>query len=208
MIGLHVEHSLNVAYGPAVVHPHISHTARHLRTDAEQYVSVFHHAVPYHNVFSGLVQSPGILVTTSLDHHSVISLVEMAVLDQQIACHIDVDAVVVVPVGIHIQSAHHSFVAHIEVDGPERTFAYLEVFEHDVLAAIQLYQMGAHIAFRQIRQSSFFHGCQFRTPAIEFTRCILMSLWSFEPHLPQVHLRCQRSCARNLDVLAFEIKGE
>ena len=64
--------------------------------------------------------------------------------------------------------------------------------------------MGSHIAFRQIRQSSFFHGCQFRTPAIKFTRCILMSLWSFEPHLPQVHLRCQRSCARNLDVLAFE----
>ena len=167
-------------------------------------MSVFHHAVPDHNVLSGLVQSPSVLITTCLDDHGVIPLVEVAVLDQQIAGHIDVDAVVVVSMRIDIKAAHHTLVTHIEVDGPERALAYLEVLEYDVLAAIQLYQMGPHVAFRQIGQSSFFDGRQLRAPAIEFTCCILMSLRSLEPHLPQVHLRCQCTCARNLDVLAFE----
>ena len=80
-------------------------------------------------VFARGVQTPCVAVAARLDDHSVVALIERAILDEEIARHLQVDAVIVVSMGPYVQVAGDAVVAQVDVNRPERTFANAESVE-------------------------------------------------------------------------------
>ena len=84
------------------MHVHVAYAPRHLASDSKKDVPVHDRAVPDFDVFARAREPPRIPVAPRFDDHSIVSLVETAVLDEDVFRHLDVDTVVVVPVGVDI----------------------------------------------------------------------------------------------------------
>ena len=122
----------------AVVHVDIPHSARHLAADAQQDVSLADGTVADHDVLARRIQPPRIPVAPRLDDDGIVTLVKGAALHEEVAAHLEVYPVVIVPMRLHVEVAHDAAVAQVEVDGPERALAYLESVEQDVVATVEV----------------------------------------------------------------------
>ena len=103
-----------------MIHQYFAHSAAHLAANAQETMSLDNRAVSYHHIFSGFAYAPCVPVASRLDDDGIIALVKLAVLNQHVARHFEVDAVVVVVMGIYIQVARNATVAKEQVDSPER----------------------------------------------------------------------------------------
>ena len=157
LVRLHVEEAERLALQNAVVHPDVAHAARHLAADPQEDVSVHDRAVPDLDVFARGAQAPRILVAPRLDDHRVIALVEAAILDEDVFRHLDVDAVVVVSVGVDVETAHNRAVAKKKVYRPERRLADPEALEPDIPAAVELDEMRPYVRLGDFRQVALVH---------------------------------------------------
>ena len=88
---------------PAIQHIHIFDTARQLRTDGKQLMSVFYITIADNQITGRLFQAPCIVVATRFYGNCIVALIEYTILHQRIFSHFRVVAIVVVSVRIHIQ---------------------------------------------------------------------------------------------------------
>ena len=138
MIGLDIkETGYNSVYF-TVVHPHIAHTARDFRPDTQQGMSVGYYTITDNNILRGTIETPSIGVAPAFNDNSIVSLIEVAVLHQNVPCHVDVYSVVVVTMRTDVQSTHDTILAHIYMYGPEGALTNGEVLQNNILAAVQL----------------------------------------------------------------------
>ena len=119
-------------------------------------MSFYDVAVAYHNILTWGIQPPGILVAPGFDDNCIISLIELTIFYQEVAAHFQIDTVVIVPVGIYVQIANNTAIAHIQVNRPKGAFTNLELIEQDVLTSVEVYQVWAKIIF-SFRHLSFYH---------------------------------------------------
>ena len=110
-------------------------------------MSFYDVAVAYHNILARGIQSPGILVTSGFNDNCIISLIKLAIFYQEVPAHFQIDAIVIVSVGIYVQIANNTAIAHIQVYGPKGAFTNLELIEQDVLTSVEVYQVRAKIIF-------------------------------------------------------------
>ena len=203
VVRLDVEQPIDLVAGMAVVHVHPADAAGHRAADSQQAVALDHLATAHDDILRGHVQRPAVLVAAGLDHHGVVALVESAVLHDGMLGHLQVDAVVVVAMGIDIQVMGPDILAHEGVDGPERALPDLETIQLDVRAAVEVDQMRAHLHALALHMAVR-HGDLRGTHRIELPRSLDMGIRTGEPRPPEIHLRSQHAGAGNGDVLAFE----
>ena len=129
MVGLDEEDAQHGIVHRTMVHVDVADAARNLAADAQQCVTLDDVAVADDDVFARGVQTPCVAVAARLDDHSVVALIERAILDEEIARHLQVDAVIVVSMGPYVQVAGDAVVAQVDVNRPERTFANAESVE-------------------------------------------------------------------------------
>ena len=146
-------------------------------------------------------ESPGVLVAPRLEHHGVVALVEAAVLDDGVRGHLHIDAVVVVAVGVHVESACPDVAAEVEVDGPERTLPDAEVLKPDIGASVELYQVRTHVGF-SLLHPAVLHRNSGRAHGVELPGGLDMRFRPCEPSSPEIHLRGYGAGAGDADVLA------
>lgn len=132
-----------------------------------------------------------------------VALVETAVLDEGIASHFRVDAVVVVAMGIDIDAPDDGRVAQQQVNGPERAVADLHVLDQHVAAAVELDELRAevvvalgHLALLD-RHVGGSHG-------VEFLERFHMGRRARVPLLPDLQPRLKLALAGDRDVFAIE----
>ena len=159
--------------------------------------------VAHHHILRRGVEAPRVAVASRLDDHGIVTLVKGAVLDQHIACHLDVYAVVVVSFGMDVKVAGYRAVAHIEVDGPERTLANPETVEQDVAAAVEVYEVRTHVVLT-LRQLPLLDRDIGRCHGIELFQGLHVRGGTLEPHFPQIHYRGKCARARDGYILAVE----
>ena len=202
MIGLEVEHAVHGVGGLAVVHVHAPYAAGHFAADAHQAVALDDLAVAHDHVLGGRGEPPGVLVAAGLDHHRVVTLVEDAVFHDGVLRHLEVDAVVVVPVGVHLQAVHPGVLAEVEMDGPEGAVLDAEPAELHVLAAVELDQVRAHVGLALLHPAVL-HRDAGRAHRVELARGLDVRLGAVEPGAPEVHFRMDEPRAAYAYVLTF-----
>ena len=109
-------------------HVDIAYSSGDFTSDSEQGMSIENITIPDDDIFTGCVEAPCILVTSGFDDHRIVSLVELTVLNQKVPAHFQIDSVIVVPMSLHIEVAYYATVTQIEMDGPKRTLADMEIF--------------------------------------------------------------------------------
>ena len=153
--------------GGAVFHENIANAAGYLAPHAENRMRMDDFAVADDDVLRRTVQTPGVAVAARLDDDAVVALIETAVLDEHVARHFDVDAVVVVAVGVDIKPAHDDVLAVVEMDRPERRIAHLEILEPDVFAAVDLQKVGPRVGVWLLVDAALFNRIILRAPVVK-----------------------------------------
>ena len=126
-------------------------------------------AVADDDVLRRTIQAPGVAVAAGLDDDAVVALVEAAVLNEHVARHFDVDAVVVVAVGVDVKPAHDDVLAVVEMDRPERRIAHFEILEPDIFAAVDLQKMRARVGVGLLIDAALLDRIILRAPVVELT---------------------------------------
>jgi len=88
---------------------------------------------------------PAVVVSASLDGYVVVAIVEVYILNEQVASHLGVYAVVVDEFGIITQASANDIFATQEVDTPEGTVGDEYTAEGNVLAVVELHELWAQI---------------------------------------------------------------
>jgi len=83
-VALHVDAALAVACVGAVLHEHVSHSARQFAADNHGMQSL-EAAAAYHDVLRWRCAVPTVVVPSALDGHVVVAVVELNVLDEYVA---------------------------------------------------------------------------------------------------------------------------
>ena len=187
----------------AVVHIHPPNSAGHLASYAHKAVALDHGAASDDDVLGRGGEPPGILVAAGFQYHGIISLVKDTVFDDGTAGHLDIDAVVVVAVGIHVEAVHPGILAQVQMNGPERTFPDFEAVKGHVGAAVELDQMGPHIGL-PFFHAPVLHGNSGRAHRVELASGLDMLFGSCEPRAPEVHLGGDGAAAGDAHILASE----
>ena len=102
-------------------------------------------AVADHDARRGGGRHTAIVVTTALDGYIVVAVVELDVLDQHILRILGVDAVVIDQLGIVAQAVADDVLRLEEVDAPEGGVGDKDTLQRDVLALVELNEMGTEV---------------------------------------------------------------
>ena len=119
-------------------------------------MSFYNVTVTDYNILTWGIQPPGILVASGFNNNCVISLIKLTIFYQEVPAHFQIDTIVIVSVGIYVQIANNTAIAHIQVYGPKGAFTNLELIEQDILTSVEVYQVRAKIIF-SFRHLSFLY---------------------------------------------------
>ena len=99
---------------------------------------IYNLALANHNILGRTVKPPSISVAPRLDYHTIIALIKYAILYKHIARHFNINAIVVVAVGINIKPSHGYIFTVVEVNCPKRRVADFKVFKPDIGTTVDL----------------------------------------------------------------------
>ena len=205
-VRLDEDRAVHVA-APAVDEPQVLHAAGDLAADAEQRVRVHDLAVAHEDVLGRRREPPGVAVAPRLDDDAVVALVEPAVLNDDVAAHLYVDAVVVAAVRVDVKVAHRRVLAQVEVKRPERRIAHLEAVPRHALAAVELHELWTGVGILHLVYLAPLHRIVRRAPGVELQTGGLDAVLLRNPRipgrvLPLAFVPAQRARAGDRDVRA------
>ena len=167
-VGLDVVDAVDFT-GGAVLHENVAHAAGDFAPHAEHRMGVDDFTFADYDVFRRAVEPPCVAVASGLDDDAVVALVEAAVLDEHVARHFDIDAVVVVAVRVNVEPADGYVLAVVEVDRPERRIAHFKILEPDVFAAVDLQKMRARVGVGLLVDAALLDRIILRAPVVKLT---------------------------------------
>ena len=117
----------------------------------------FHYlTITYNDILTRGAQSPRISVSPRFNNYSIISLVKLAILYQEITAHFQIYAIVVVAVRLDIKTTDNATLAHIKVYSPKGTFPDLKAVKQHIPATVQMNQMRTEVILTN-SHLPFFH---------------------------------------------------